>query len=562
MAGAGSELPCNIDCCRHSLRAGRAAAAVATPGALRDYLRERVGFIETTAEGKKQLGGMYGRAWRGESRPIDPNLPIEYQVSPFKSKAGRIIFGTRLESMGSGDMLFRTPIMAEELAIRANELAIKRTGKTDGPVLAAETGRILQEVREQPEKHPDMLRSAQDATLRRVYQDKPGKALSAVLQLRRSVPLMNAVFPFVQTPAKITSYAIKHSPLGFLTPDILKAIKGGMSQEELAEFLAPRLVGTTIFGALATAAAAGLMTGGGPTDPKQQKALRATGWQPYSLVIPTDEGNVYLPFTRFEPVAQIAGIAADLAEMKDQKSMEDVISKSIGTITANLADRTYMRGLMDFSDALSSPRQYMGAYLSGFGRALVPRDIVNLAKAVDPIMRDTRPLDRGFSGWPERIAKEVAAEIPGVSKLLPEQKTPTGEPRERPGSAFTRAFLPVQVTTTKPGTELEALMAQVQYVPGQARNYTTINGRPVALARGDIAQMQKADLAASQELRSLIRSSRFRMLPDTMDEGGNNSKEYVLRSTFRKHRAAAREALLASRDFRRRAAQQLARPSA
>src|SRR3972149_5230269 len=78
-----------------SLRAGRAAAAVATPGALRDYLRERVGFIETTAEGKKQLGGMYGRAWRGESRPIDPNLPIEYQVSPFKSKAGRIIFGTR-----------------------------------------------------------------------------------------------------------------------------------------------------------------------------------------------------------------------------------------------------------------------------------------------------------------------------------------------------------------------------------------------------------------------------------------------------------------------------------
>jgi hypothetical protein len=525
---------------------------------------------------------MYKRAWTGQTGPIDPNRPIEHQLTPFKSKPGRLFFQTPLEALEIGDVnLAQPPTMARELAERATEQAIRSTGQTSGPVLAAETKRIMGEVLPSsttyaPEKHPEMIQSAKDASNRYLFRDKPGTALQPVLDVRKKLPFLTLALPFVQTPAKITGVAIAHTPLGFATPGFWKARKAfhdavagfdagkvkedavRAAQSHYAEVLAPRLVGTLITGGLLAAAKTGALTGAGPTDPKDKQALLATGWQPYSIAVSQKDGTkVYIPYNRFEPVAQIAGIAADILAMKDAKNANDAITQLTGAIASNFVDRMYMRGLMDFSTAMSNPQQYFGAYLSGLTRAVVPRNIVNLANALDPTIRDTKPLAAGILGAPERMLKGIAAEIPGVSTLLPERKTATGEIAERPGNAVSRLVSPIQVSSTKPGTELEGLLAQIGAAPGTPRNTMTINGRPVQLERGDVEFMQRADLAAAAELRRTIQSPNFQRLPDTKDEGGSRSKEAIIEGVYSKYRSRAREALLGQRDFRERARTQL-----
>jgi len=137
----------------------------------------------------------------------------------------------------------------------------------------------------------------------------------------------------------------------------------------------------------------------------------------------------------------------------------------------------------------------------------------------------------------------------------------TGEPIVRPGKGVAgglmRAFSPIQVSPERPGHELEATMAQVGYVPGEPKTYMTIQGKRVDLDRKDIEILQKGDQSAAYELRRLMRSPTFQRLPDTIEEGGDNSKEKIIRDTYNRHRDAARQYLLSRRDFRTRAMQQM-----
>lgn len=555
-----------------SVEAGEHAMLSATWPAIKDFLHER--FV-----------GMYKRAWTGESGAIDPNRPIEHQLSPFKTKAGRILWQTPLEAMELGDTKLAQPqVMARELAERANEQARRRLGSNaTRSAIAAETDRVLAEVLPSsksyaPEKHPELIQSARDAASRYLFRDKPGTLLQPALDMRRKLPALNLVFPFMQTPAKVTGMAIAHTPLGFATPELwktrkafhetVKAFDAGRATEaqvreaqaKYADIVAPRIMGTLITFGLLAAAKTGVMTGAGPTDAREKQALLATGWQPYSIAFTAKDGHkVYVPYSRFEPIAQVAGIAADVMAMRDAKDANDAITQVVGTIAANLVDRTYMRGLMDFSNAMSNPRQYFGTYVAGMARAVVPRNIVNLTTGLDPTIRDVRPSTKGFLGFPERIAKGVMAEIPGVASLLPERRTATGEVSVRPGNLLTKLLSPIQVSGQKPGTELESLMAQIGAVPGESRNVLRVNGQPIQLGPRDMDVLSSADRAAASELRRLIASPRFRSLPDTIEEGGNESKQGIIRSVYRKHRAAAREALLDRGDFRRRAREQMAR---
>jgi len=54
-----------------------------------------------------------------------------------------------------------------------------------------------------------------------------------------------------------------------------------------------------------------------------------------------------------------------------------------------------------------------------------------------------------------------------------------------------------------------------------------------------------------------VRSPTFQRLPSTIEEGGNKSKEKIIRDTYNRHRDAARQFLLSRRDFRRRAMEQM-----
>jgi hypothetical protein len=205
--------------------------------------------------------------------------------------------------------------------------------------------------------------------------------------------------------------------------------------------------------------------------------------------------------------------------------------------------------------------RFAGNYAIGIATMHVPRQIGRLAVALDPVVRDVRPLDRSIAGLPERLKNSVLRNIPFLSESLPARVGPTGEEIRRPGEgvagAVMRAVSPIQVSPERPGRELEALMAQIGYVPGEPRPYITVQGEQIMLDREDLELLQRADRAAAHELRRTMRLPGFDRLPDTVEEGGSRSKEAVIRDAYRRHRDRARQAMFRSLSFRRRARQQL-----
>jgi hypothetical protein len=503
---------------------------------------------------------VYKRAWSGESRKILPGTPFEHQISPFKSKLGRLA-ATPLDALGVADDAAQSIIYPGELAARATRLAIQRTGKARGEEMYSEAQRILADVSTHPERYEDLIKSARDASQRRVYREKPWAIVQHLQQMEKSYPWMAIVLPFVKTPANIARYSIRHLPLGLPSPEVYRAIRDfhadKISQGEFADILAPRITGTIMFGAVAGLAKAGLITGGGPSDPKEKRNLLATGWQPYSFRLTLDNGkHVYVPYSRFDPVSNTLGIAADLYSLNDSKDLSDAVSRGVGSVMSNITNKTYLRGLGDAATAYTDPKQFLASYVSGSLNALTPSALDKLAIAIDPKFRDVRPTDRGILGLPKRMANTLLSQLPFASETLPSRYSATGEPSMRPGGGgiaggVARFLLPSIPTYEKPGTELEALFAKLHYVPSAPRPFLSVSGIDVPLRREDLEVYQRADRDAAQEARRLLYSPSFAHLPDTIEEGqGGPSKESTLKRIFQKHRDSAKTLLWRSSSFR------------
>jgi hypothetical protein len=311
------------------------------------------------------------------------------------------------------------------------------------------------------------------------------------------------------------------------------------------------------------AAYMGKLTGGGPADWREKKALMETGWRPYSIVY-TDSTTglkTYIPFSRFDPIAQMLGVASDLVELPNVRDPKDIVSKAIGSIGENFTNRTYLKGLMDWSDAMSDPANAGARYMISIGTMHIPRMAGRLASAIDPVMRDVRPTSRGIGGFGERVVKSAARNIPGLSTKVPPRYGPTGEPIVRPGTglggAAMRLLSPIQISKERTGRELEGLMAEIGAVPGEPRNFMTIRGEQIMLDREHIDILHLADRNAANELRRLMRNPMWELLPDSLEEGGVNSKKGQIRKSYDKYRDLAKQMILRSYTFRRSAMQQL-----
>ncbi len=537
----------------------------AAPAAVGEFLKER-------------FHGIYKRAWTGESPPIDLEKRLEYQVSPFKKAPGRLI-ATSLDALGAGDQLFRSIIARGEAKKWSYRLARSKAKRgTSGLEVARAADEIFFDMLERPQKYPDVLRKIRSSVSRRLFQGKPWKMAENLKNWERDWPWLAAVIPFVRTPANIARYAIHHSPMGFFSPDAIRAArvllsgkevtykKGGktfkMGQGEAADVFSRRMTGSAIFGMALLGANAGALTGSGPADYKERRAKMETGWRPYSFVINLGGEKYYMPYARFDPVSQVMGIAADVAEMGDSRDANDMASKAIGSIAENFTDRTYLKGVIDFTEALNNPIRYAGQYAVNIATMHIPRQIARVANAIDPVLRDVRPLDKSMAGLPKRLRNSVIRSIPWASKTLPARYGPTGEPIVRPGGTgiggkLMRTFSPIQISPARPGRELEALMAEIGYVPGEQKPYVTIQGEQVMLEQRDLEFLHKGDRAAAGELRRLMMLSAFKRLPGTVEEGGGQSKEGVIRDTYRRHRDRARKMMFRNSSFRRRAREQL-----
>jgi hypothetical protein len=292
---------------------------------------------------------------------------------------------------------------------------------------------------------------------------------------------------------------------------------GEITGGELAEEITKPLLGTMFGAAVAAAAQAGMVTGGGPSDYDEKNLLRQTGWQPYSFVVPDGQGGVqYVSFSRFEPVSSIMGMAADLVEIKDERKAGDMLQKIGGSIADNLTNKTYLRGLRDASLALSDPTRYAGKVITNISGTVVPTIVAKGAQALDPTLRDIRATETGLFGMPEAIQKKVMSRLPGVSRMLPARRTALGKPIRREGTAVERFAAPYYRTAAKGAeADLERFLVDIGYTPGRPGRDVTIpgtRGQKVRLSDKEYAYVERAREQAADRIRRALRSPGFRRL--------------------------------------------------
>ena len=235
-------------------------------------------------------------------------------------------------------------------------------------------------------------------------------------------PGLRFLTPFVRTPYNIVTYAFERTPFARLSKKYKDAIDAGGPEADIAR--ARMYLGTSVGVGVAMLAADGMITGRGPSDPRERAVLMETGWQPYSIKV----GDTYYGYNRFEPVGILFGVSADLAEIgsyvgnNENAALED--AEIIGTmlamsVTENITNKTFLTGISDLIEAIGDPGRYAPNAIRRFLASSVPTVAYYERKDQDPYLRDVRSITDAFMN-----------RLPGQSDKLSLKRNILGEPRK------------------------------------------------------------------------------------------------------------------------------------
>ena len=549
-----------------------------------DWLAEKAGLGERTRSGdeavaerqavkatlvpalKKLVTEDLGKIWRGEDwrpgkRTAHELLDEVPAIGPGHAWIRKLLPNGHLGNtiriplniLSATDLAFRRVAMEAELAKLSTRAARQELGpKASSQEIQARAAQIDAEARgSSTPRGTKLLDQAEAQAQLRVFQGDPDHVIRAIEQLRSKLPILHVALPFTRTPWNIFKLMIERSPLGGFSAvkswkNFYDARKAGAPLHELEsmrdkalDLSARAALGSTIMGVFFNAAQAGLMTGAGPTDPKRKKALMDTGWQPYAFNVGAigrklgiQAPDTYLPFNRFEPVSSILGFAADAAELGHVEKGESYLKKAAAAFMTNALSKTYLQGLSESAAALLvDPTRYLPGYAANLAGSVVPNIVAKGAQAIDPVLRETNAPDEGVLG---QIGRTIQSRIPGASTLLPERRTATGDVAQRTGlggvpGALSRFALPVQVSTAKPGKELEAEFSRVGYVPPIPDREIRVGGQSLTLSDTEHQKLLEEYRKADARAEHLLTSPSYQSAPDDAPPGVRNKTAMLQR---------------------------------
>ncbi|MAA67112.1 MAG: hypothetical protein CL581_20345 [Alteromonadaceae bacterium] len=258
-------------------------------------------------------------------------------------------------------------------------------------------------------------------------------------RLTTSFPIMKFTTPFVQTPINLLLAASDRMAVPFLNQDLTEVIhhflrKGKakiMGQEapkfaessgrfakilasgdedKIAEAVGRMSMAVGLTTTMAGAAAAGIITGAGPSDRDHQMALRESGWQPYSLKV----GDTYVSYQKLDPFASMIGLVADVhdhmkyeTEMDDDNSELSEVVQAIAVATfEQLQSKSYLQGLGQLMDMATDPTKEIPEFSGKMLGNLIP----NLIASSDELFSDNIEEAQGLWGtFTRRIPGEMIA---------------------------------------------------------------------------------------------------------------------------------------------------------
>jgi hypothetical protein len=184
------------------------------------------------------------------------------------------------------------------------------------------------------------------------------KLASGVQQLANDNTFVKCMFPFVKTGANILQMALDHNGLYMaFSPAQNKLLRAKTAEGAVAR--SQVAFGMFSLGIGAMMAFNGMITGSAPSDPKERKALFATGWKPYSFRV----GDAYVSYQGYEPLHGMLGFAADCANMwstvtnpEDEERVKHFQSLVLPTLVNNFLDKAAFRTGLSQLDLIMNPQ--------------------------------------------------------------------------------------------------------------------------------------------------------------------------------------------------------------
>ena len=335
---------------------------------------------------------------------IDANGPaakgIDY-LGTFTRLSGRFL--------GAEDEFFKAVGYRMELNALAYRTA-RKEGLT-GEALGARVRDLIENPTE--EIHINATNMARVQT----FTNDLGDSGQYIQKLANSHPMLKILLPFVRTPVNIVKYIAHRNPLmAPFSQHVRQEIMAGGVRKDAA--IAKLTLGSSVMGVGLGLSFEGTITGGGPKDPQTRRALRLTGWQPYSIKI----GDTWHSFNRLDPLGMFLGLAADTAEVMKHATDEDRENIAIATSLAlakNLTSKTYLRGISETLNAINDPDRYAERYFQRMGATFTPATslVSQVERYLDPTMREAHTL-----------LEMIMSRTPTLSDKLPPRRDLWGEP--------------------------------------------------------------------------------------------------------------------------------------
>ncbi len=359
--------------------------------------------------------------------------------------------------------------------------------------------------------------------------------------LQEKLPIARVVFPFFRTNVNIVQSTIENSPLGAFAPSILRKIRAGGAEGDLA--LAKVVTGSGIVGASAWLAHEGLATGPETRNPDLLKALEESGqgWQPDSLLI----NGKYISMRRFEPFNSLLRLGATLNIMRDHLSDEDYTSLAhlAGAAVVDVATpEMLVANYGSFLNAFGEMTKYNAdttpetdKFLAGLAQRVVPSEIRDVRYVVDPYKLDTHAdpsndAHGAFSGiakFTEAVVNQWKSQVPHFSESLTAERNMFAEPLYNTGG-WASLFQPYTITA-KGGT---ALMEKLQNLSDYYKVQSRVNPDLPFLALSKPSRV--IDIHGIKMTLTNDEYKRFELYSAGYDKNGDPiaGKEGTLRSTL------------------------------
>jgi len=384
--------------------------------------------------------------------------------------------------------------------------------------------------------------AALDYAQKTTFSNSTGDAFTTgVMNVLEKHPVLKFVLPFVKTPTNILKFGLSRSPLGLAKDSILLATSSKFREAFTTGTPAfkAELVGRMSVASVFTTSAMmymmnneGAVTGGGPQNKEEKDSLKATGWQPYSLKI----GDKYYSYNRIDPIATPLGIMADIMEFnkvnapKSEDAVTNAMSGLLVTLTYNLTDKSYLRGLNNLMNCARDPETYGPKLLQDIAGGFVPNTLNQLQNTENMVIqRESRSM-----------VDSVLKRLPVASEILPPQRTFLGDTvyKENPLGLLS-ALSPVYVSTAKNDIvdqEVGSLIHGFALPPAKIHGLDDLDMRSFTNGNGKQAYDRFLELSGTttidgqnvrQALSSMMKSSEYKALPK------NNIEDQIGKSSLR-----------------------------